>query len=137
MPKVSIKVLGLVEIISLGYLVFADVFRLKWLVPSRGRKIKRVLLVSMYIFISASLLACMFWPQYPYVSVLMRPVVLLMYFKEVRASLRTSFRSAVKSLTLLVSIFLYVLFFSLLAMILFEDSYIGCSTFTTLRESYY
>lgn len=75
--------------------------------------------------------------NYPYFSNLMRPVVVMIMMRQVRQAFLSILLDIKDSLTILLAIFVYILFFSIFAEFLFKDSFEGFALMPDVSNSYY
>mmetsp|Transcript_4748 Transcript_4748/g.6259 ORF Transcript_4748/g.6259 Transcript_4748/m.6259 type:complete len:209 (+) Transcript_4748:548-1174(+) len=84
----------------------------------------------------ADLVYSVITPYYPYIANLMRVVVVLCFSSGLRISILSLFQDVRDSIAILITIFTYILFFTIVVYYFYEPTFLGISDFKNIRRAY-
>lgn len=135
LPKISYLTLHLIELVLLVLLLISVLYRRTFYTPSRTSKLREILAI---VFVAISLLdnaASLILNVRVYLIHWMRPLVFILFVRNVRESLKRIFCVLLETKGVIVLIFLHILIFSLIAMILFQGTNEEEAYFSDLVET--
>ena len=136
-PTLSPVTIALVEFVCLGFIGFFRWSKTKWsVVRISDWRYNIVFAVSFSIIIIDNIVAIALFKR-PFLSNLMRPVVFGFFLHLVRVSARQFVNDIRDSVTLLVAIFAFIGFYSLVGVYLFRYTFEGYWYFAAFDEALY
>ena len=120
------------------YLSIFRVFKLTWSEkPTRTRIIQNWIFgITVIICIADSIFRGLQF-EYPFLNNVLRPVIVILFFSSIRTNLRLIWHDFQDSFIILLSIFIFLLFFAALGLFIFQGSFTGATEFFSINESYY
>lgn len=128
---------NLIDFFCLLSMCFSYWFKLTWKKISKRSKMRLAGMTLIFLLSTIDLIFSSIKDNYPYFSNLMRPVVVMIMMRQVRQAFLSILLDIKDSLTILLAIFVYILFFSIFAEFLFKDSFEGFALMPDLSNSYY
>ena len=136
MPTLSPAVSCLIDFFCMaGFLAIACLER-KWRHQTKGEK-RRTALLCVYIGVATiDMVRCFFAMKYPYFANLMRVGVLLTFAMELRQKVFSLISDLKDSFDILMTIFTYILVFTLTVYYFYRSTFEGFQNFGTIKDAY-
>ena len=137
MPKLAAWLTAIIDILCLSYLTFYRFYKLKWRRMSKKNKARNYALVVVLV---CSVIDHVFGLIYYYnaiFSLLIRPVVVFIFFSVIRSNLFMIAHSCKDTLIILVTILSYVMMFAVVGYYLFRGDFEGITLLSDMNASYY
>ena len=137
-PKLRPVASATLDIACLIYLSSFRFFKLTWsAAPTRKRIIQNWIFVIVVVICITDSVVSVFSFEYPWLNNLLRPVVVILFFSSIRTNLMLVWHDFQDSFIILISIFIFILFFSALGLFIFQGSFTGTTEFNSINESYF
>ena len=111
------------DFVCLGYLCFFMWYKHTWRQLSKNAKLRVWFLTAIFVICTADLIQAAIRRKYPYLTNFMRPIVVLLFLSQIRANLKSIVFDLKDSLTVLATIFAFILFFTILGLYMFQGTY--------------
>lgn len=135
-PTFSPMVTILIDVVCLVTLIVMALYENKWRNQSGGERNRTLLMIIAACISGIDLTRAFLAMKYPYFANLMRVVVLFSFAPALWKSFKSLFKDLMDSFAILVTIFTYVLGFSLTVFYFYRPANEGITNFTTLRDTY-
>ena len=136
MTTLSPTLSSLIDIICMIALIAICYYDNKWRNQTGGDR-RRTGLLSIFIAIAViDDLRCIFAMQFPYFTNLMRVPILLVFWQSLRDKIFSLVSDLKDSFDILMSIFTYILIFSLTVYYFYRATFEGFQNFSTIRDAY-
>lgn len=126
-------IMDLICLISFGVIVWKDT---EWRDQTKSKKAKNAIMVIAMAISIIDLIHYYITFQFPYFENMMRAVIILCMSDKLRQSFFSMLRDLRDSFAILITIFSYLLIFTLTVYYFYRPSYEGIVSFNTLKETY-
>lgn len=135
-PTLSVMVTILIDVVCLITLSIMAIYENKWRNQSKGERNRTVMMIIGAVISLIDLTRAFLDMKYPYFANLMRVVVLFSFAPALAKSFKSLFKDLLDSFAILVTIFTYVLIFTVTVYYFYRPSNEGITNFGTLRDAY-
>lgn len=130
--------IAVLDMVSLGYLVFFMWYKSTWREVTSNARRRFYMMIAILIVSFFDLFWALWRSNYPYLCNMLRPIVVIIYLSQTRNQMKNIFWYTFRDIFIvLLSIFMYITFFSLLMFFEFKYSMEGFNYFTKPDESIY
>jgi two pore calcium channel protein, plant len=138
LPKLNPWLVAVLDITSLGYLVFYMWYKTTWRKITSNSKVRLWLLIAIFIICVFDCLLSAIRDNFPYLTNFFRPLVMLLYLAQQRAQMKNIFLFVLKDTAIIIlMIYAYVIFYSLIGFYLFKYTLEGFAVFSTQGSTIY
>ena len=130
-------VTAILDLICVGYLTFFRFFKLTYREMSTKQRIRNYIMLFCFVVCLAALLQALFGENIVTLTFIVRPIVIIVFFSQVRARIVDILVLTKQLLITLVAIFCFVLLSSFCGYIIFKSTFEGSSTCPTPAACYY
>ena len=136
MITLSPAVTSIIDIVCMiGFLVMSCLEN-KWRNQTKGEKRRTAFLVVYCAIAAIDLFRCFFAMKYPYFANIMRIGVLLTFATELRQKCFSLISDLIDSFDILMTIFTYILVFTLTVYYFYRSTFEGFQNFGTIKDAY-
>ena len=130
-------VTAILDLICVGYLTFFRFFKLTYREMSTKQRIRNYIMLFCFVVCLAALLQALFGENIVTLTFIVRPIVIIVFFSQVRARIVDILVLTKQLLITLVAIFCFILLSSFCGYIIFKSTFEGSSTCPTPSACYY
>ena len=135
--KLNPIITGGLDFLCLSFFIFFRLFKSKWRAQSKKATCRTYTLIALAVISFVDTIISIIFVEDSLISNLVRPIVVIIFFSQIRSNIYTAARDLYLSLYVLVLIFIYVFFFSILGYYLFRDMFEREIYFKSISDSMY
>ena len=136
LPAFSPLLTCLVDFVCLILFCVMACMENKWRNQSKGERARVALLIICCAVTAIDLVRCWLAYKYPYIGNLMRVGILFTYSSNVRTRMKSLMSDLVDSFDILMTIFTYILVFTLTVYYFYRSTFEGFQNFGTIKDAY-
>ena len=137
MPKLQPSVSYSIDVFCLVVLGVFKCFKMTWKRTTSSEKARIWGFIAMELICIADLVEAGYYFKYPYINNMLRPFVVVVFFSTIREHLKTLLKDFRDSVVVLLSILVYILYFSAVGLFIFNGTMTGYASFITLGETFW
>ena len=137
LPKLRPEVIAIVDFLTLSYLTFYRFYKLKWRRMNTKDKARNFALVGILIISTIDHMIALPIRYNAKFSLMIRPIVVYIFFSAVRSNFLIIIQSFKDTIIIMVTIFSFIGFFSLMGFYLFRNEFEGIVSLGSFENTYY
>lgn len=136
-PDLTPLITGVLDIFCLLTLSIFRCYKIKWRRMSRTNMLRTQALAIISFVCICDIIYSIAADDYPYLANFLRPVAVLIFSSSIRGTMKQVMFNARDSIAVIMTIFIYIGFATIIAYYLFRGTIQGYQNFTTLGETAY